>query len=54
MQAIIIVKQLPPKDFFNKDVNLESRYGMKLFFFCSEVYSSNFITFLSTNKDLLI
>jgi hypothetical protein len=54
MHAIIIVRQFPPNDFFNKEVNLESRYGINNYFLCTEAYYNILITFLNVNNDLFI
>lgn len=54
IQAIIIVRQFPPKALFNNEVNFESRYGTYIYLFWVVAYSKIFITFLRTNSDLLI
>lgn len=54
MQAIIMVRQLPPKAFFNREVSLESRYGMYIYLRWVVDYYRVFITFLNENKDLFI
>lgn len=46
--------QLPPNAFFNREVNLESLYGIYCYFLLRVAYYRILITFLSTNKDLLI